>query len=94
MTAKTVTCIAIVCDVCDTEYDLEGEGFAQHFGSIEGAVKDLADDEWTVQPDGYAICPCDDEDHDAARAELAPKPPVEQIAGQGELVAAGAGAAR
>lgn len=93
MTARTVTCIAIACDVCDTEYDLEGEGYAQHFASVEGAVKDLADDEWTVQADGYAICPCDDEDHAAARAALKPKPAAPQIPGQTEIQGAGAVAA-
>jgi hypothetical protein len=30
MAAKTVTCIQITCDICDTEYDLEGEGYTQH----------------------------------------------------------------
>lgn len=93
MTARTVTCIAIACDVCDTEYDLEGEGYTQHFASLEGAVKDLADDGWTVQSGGYAICPCDDEDHDTARAALAPALPVEQIPGQTEIATAGAVAA-
>lgn len=82
MTAKTVTCTAIACDICDTEYDLEGEGYTQHFDSLPGAVKYLADDEWKVQPDGYAVCPASDEEHDAARAALEPKPPAPQIEGQ------------
>lgn len=85
MTSKSVTCIQIECDICGTEYDLEGEGYTQHFHDLPGAVKYLADDEWKVQPDGYAVCPASDEEHDAARAALAPKPPELQVVGQHEL---------
>jgi hypothetical protein len=85
MAAKTVTCIQITCDICDTEYDLEGEGYTQHFHDLPGAVKFLADDEWKVQSDGYAVCPADDDEHRAAIAALTPRKPVEQIPGQGEL---------
>lgn len=85
MSAKTVTCIQITCDVCDTEYDLEGEGYTQHFHDLPEAVKFLADDEWKIRSDGYAICPADDEEHRAALAELEPTAPVEQIPGQTAL---------
>lgn len=88
MSAKTTTCIQIACDICDELYDVEGEGFTQHFATIADAVKYVADDEWKITDSGYAICPADDDDHDQARAELEPAPPAEQIPGQQQIPAA------
>lgn len=102
MTAKTVTCIEIACDVCGEHLDDQGEGSRQHFDNVADAAKGYAPpqeqehwaDEWIVWPDGYSICPSDDDEHQAAREPLRPKPPVEQVPGQTALALAGTEAAR
>lgn len=91
MTAKTLTCIAIACDLCGETFTDEESGGIPHFDTIPEArdFQDAWDAEfrWTICDDGYAVCPADDEKHDAARADLAPKPPTVQVPGQQEIPA-------
>lgn len=98
MTAKTLTCIEISCDVCEYRLEEDHDGI-EHFESIEEAIKNHAtgeSDAWIIHPNGYAICPADfDEDHDKARAALIAEKdaalassPAGQIPGQGEIATA------
>lgn len=98
MTAKTLTCIAITCDLCGDPFTDESEGVIPHFDTVQEArdFQDAWDEDyrWSIQDDGYAVCTGDDEAHERARAELAPKPPVVQVPGQTALALAGTEAAR
>lgn len=93
MTAKTVTCTVIACDICGDELDAERDEGIRHYDSITEAINSEKDEDfeyaWIIQPDGYAVCPTDDENgvHEAARAALRPPPPAEQIPGQQQIPA-------
>jgi len=91
MTAKTVTCIEIACDICGDQLDPERDEGIRHFTSIADAIANEQEEDpeyaWLIQPDGYAICPVDDENgvHEAARAALKPTAPAPPIPGQTEI---------
>jgi hypothetical protein len=84
MTATTSTCIEISCNICTWTLGEDGDGI-EHFPSVDYAIQarsSAAPGEWLIAPDGHAICPTEDEEHDKARAALAPLLPVGQIPGQ------------
>jgi hypothetical protein len=84
MTATTSTCIEISCNLCTWTLGEDGDGI-EHFPTVEYAIQARSSTDpgnWLITPDGYAICPAEDEDHDQARTELAPRLPASQIPGQ------------
>ncbi|MFG3090652.1 hypothetical protein ACGGAI_23810 [Streptomyces antibioticus] len=70
------TCVTAKCVVCEYSFD-EEEAYTAHFKDLDAAHQTLRDHDWTVLADGSAICPDDDEEHQALRTPAEdPAPPV------------------
>ncbi|MHA6764758.1 hypothetical protein [Streptacidiphilus sp. PAMC 29251] len=84
---KSHTCLTILCDVCKTDAEI-GEG-VPHWDSARDAAEWARSICWDVTEDGVrAVCDRDDEDHEAARADLLPPYPAVEVDGQLALPAA------
>lgn len=85
MSTRQHACIEISCEICDEPFTAL-EGFT-HFDGIDGARAYQSnfdkDAHWLIADDGYALCPENDEAHNAARETRTAK----QIADQQETPA-------
>lgn len=73
MTARPVTSYVIACNVCGDDLPpISGEDFTPRFASTQDAIAFLADElsDWTLLPDGYALCGSRDESHESVRETL------------------------
>jgi hypothetical protein len=85
MTFKTTTCVALSCNTCGeflNPWDDDGE---RHFDSADDAIQAARDEGWIVWPDGFAVCPENDDVHRAAVAELMPPEFVPVCDGQAKI---------
>jgi rubredoxin len=69
---------SVVCDVCAYVYDEDGDGILV-FDNPEEAVHDVLRHHWMCLTDGRAICPSDDEEHQATYDELMPPEPKAEV---------------
>ena len=56
------TCVTAKCAVCEYEFD-EDESSTIHFEDLDTAHATLRGYDWTILPDGRAVCPVDDKEH-------------------------------
>lgn len=92
MTVKTLPCIAVDCDVCDERF-ADDEG-VYHLTTVAEFIELNADWDpdyrWLIQPDGYAVCPDDDQSHASVRESLKKHEPQPEIPGQLSVAEEGA----
>lgn len=78
MTARQATSYILACNVCGDDLPPQsGEQFSPKFADVRSAVAYTRDEhpDWSVQPDGYAVCGARDESHASVRETLpAPEP--------------------